>query len=176
MESIHKLQIKLGDAEFSAEGPDALVREAFEKFLQALQARGATPPLLAKENGSGEREEAKDAQEAGPPSSVLDRLFKVEGEIVTLQLLPPSESTNRPGDAAILVLYGFKTVRKLDTVPVTKLNDALRKSGINVERVDRTLAGHSGLYMKGGAKSGGKYTLNNQGVAQAERWINGWFS
>jgi general stress protein YciG len=65
-------------------------------------------------------------------------------------------------------------LKGLHEVPVIKLNESLRRSGLNVTRLDRELGPNQALFRKGGQKSGGRFSLNNQGVQQAEKWIAEW--
>jgi hypothetical protein len=167
MDATYKIQVKLGSAEFTAEGPEALVKDAYEKFLAAAATPAAVPPPP--------RRPANGADPAPPGDSasieLLNRVFKRDGEIVSLRLLP-QDGDSRAADSAVLLLYGFRTVLEVSEVPVMKLNRALRVSGISLDRLDRVIERHSPLYNKGGVKSGGRYTLNNQGVAWAEKFIN----
>ena len=173
MEGNYKIQVKLGNAEFSAEGPEATVKEAFEKFLQAIASR--PPELLGRGTQSGQNAASRENEHpVQVDRTLLDRVFSQDGDGVSLRLLPP-ESPNRHGDAAILLLYGYRVLENVENVPVIKLNASLKKSGISIDRVDRVIGVHSQLFMKGGTRSGGRYTLNNQGVTQAENWLRTWF-
>lgn len=170
MEGDQKLQVKLGEFEFSAEGPDASVKEAFDRFLEAVKAAPATKPPQEKSLDDKKKLSGGEAVGLTNPAMPLDRLFLVEGEIVTLKLLPQG-TENKVADAAILLLYGFLKLLNKPEVQVTKLNVALRKSGLTFGRTDTVLSVYSNLFMKGGRKSGGKYTLNNQGINWAEKCI-----
>jgi hypothetical protein len=171
MENPYKLHIKLGDAEFSAEGPESTVKEAYSQFLEAVKTVGAKPASKAAKNAG----EGSLGSGLGLPESVLEHAFQRDGEYVTLRHLPPAESPNRTADSVILLLYGYKVLAQVEDVPVIKLNESLRKSGVSVERLDRYMGTHGHLYRKGGTRSGGRYTLNNQGLAQAEHWLAAWF-
>jgi len=163
----YKLQIKIGTSEFSAEGPENSVKEAYEQFLKAL-ASPATPAVT----GDGRTPMREPLSGGLADITILDQVFIKDGEIISLRHLP---STATPSaDAAILLLYGYRRLCAIDDVPVIRLNEGLRKSGLNFDRVDRFLGIHSSLYRKGGQKSGSRYSLNNQGVAQAERWLHEW--
>jgi hypothetical protein len=163
----YKLQIKIGTAEFSAEGPENTVKEAYEQFLKAL----AGPALDTRSDNR--RTPAQNMVNGGPADiTVLDQVFAKEGDIVSLRHLP--KGATPAADAAILLLYGYKRLSGIADVPVMRLNEGLRKSGLNFERVDRFLAIHQALYRKGGQKSGSRYSLNNQGVQQAEQWLREW--
>ena len=163
----YKLQIKIGNAEFLAEGPEATVKDAYEQFLKTL---AGSPPTVAQ---ASNRQSGRETITGGPIDiSVLDQVFVKDGDVVSLRHLPTGATA--AADAAILLLYGYRRLAGLEDVPVMRLNEGLRKSGLNFDRVDRFIAIHSTLYRKGGQKSGSRYSLNNQGVAQAERWLNDW--
>jgi hypothetical protein len=82
-------------------------------------------------------------------------------------MLPPADSPNRAADTAILALYGFRTLLEMGEVPVTKLTASLRESGIPVERLDRIMGVYANLFLKGGARVGARFRLNNQGMQKA---------
>lgn len=170
MDSDYKLHVKLGISEFNGEGPEAAVKEAYEQFLKALSA----VPVVAPPNPSNVYERTPE-KPSGVDQRLLDKAFLKEDQFVSLRHLPPDSST-RAADAAILIIYGFKKMLGQDDVPVTKLNEGLRKSGLSLDRVDRFLGVHSQYYRKGGQKSGGRYTLNNQGEVKAEQWLRDWFN
>ena len=174
-----KIHVKLGDAEFNGDGPEEIVKAAFEQFLRAQRENAAqalprppavTPPLMGEGiNG------------ILPPGAIdqelLDRVFQKDDDIVSLRMLPQrNNNPNWQADSVILLLYGFSRVANVSDVPVTKLNLGLRKSGITVTRVDSIVDVHNALYMKGGVRSGGRYTLNNQGKTTAERWLKEQFN
>jgi hypothetical protein len=169
----YKIQIKLGNAEFTAEGPEDTVKAAFERFMSVAEGRASAaglPAHLAITSGATIPLGPMDDQPLD--QRTMERVFKREGEIVSLRHLP--STANRIADSAILLIYGYMKLSGLDEVPVTKLNEGLRDSGLNITRLDRHMGVHTGLYRKGGQKSGGRYTLNNQGVKQAEEWLQSW--
>ena len=169
----YKLQIKIGQSEFSAEGPEATVKDAYDRFLEAIRA--ATAPVAAQSAAGhlslvgGTPTLSIDSEATRLP---LDRVFKRDGDIVSLRHLP--STANKIADSAILLIYGYMKVAALDEVPITKLNEGLRESGLNIQRLDRYLGVHQSLYRKGGQKSGGRFTLNNLGLRQAEEWLKDW--
>jgi hypothetical protein len=173
-----KIQVKLGDSEFNADGPETIVKAAFEQFLLALAKVPAAPAVNLKppamdSNGVPPKDELP-ARE--PDQELLDRVFQKDDDIVSLRVLPQRSNPNWQADAVILLIYGFHRLANASEVLVTKLNQGLRKSGINLTRVDGIVEVHSSLYMKGGVRSGGRYTLNNQGKATAERWLKEQFN
>ena len=172
MDDRQKLHVKIGDHEFNAEGPESTLKEWYEKFLENIKGQ---PKPLVSEAASHDDTETPDVP-YGVDGNTLNRVFLPDGEIVSLRLLPSAENPNRTADAAILLLYGFKRLLKVENVLVTRLNEALRRSGLPIDRVDRIISVHGQYYMKGGTRSGGRYSLNNQGEAQAEKWLREWFS
>jgi hypothetical protein len=175
MDSDYKLHIKFGPSiEFNGEGPEEAVKEAYKQFLEALPTlQAAIQPTLTAQCVQAEKPVEK---AAGVQDELLQRAFRLDDDIVSLRHLPPADRSNRNADAAILVLYGFKKLLRQDDVPVTRLNEALRTSGITMQRVDRFITANSQLYRKGGQRSGGRYALNNQGELQAENWLKEWFN
>lgn len=166
MTESYKLNVKLGPAEFSAEGPEETVKQAFQQFLEA--ASGQVSGSIREPAGT-------DDQRRGSSQALLERAFSRDGDIVSLRHLPPQDNPNRIADAAILLMYGFRAILKVEDVPVTKLNRALKRSGLTVNRLDRFVGPRSGLFMKGGTRSGGRYTLNNLGLTQSESWLREWY-
>lgn len=174
MDGGFKIQVKIGSAEFMAEGSEETVKTAYEQFLGILEKEvGKAPAAPRVPSGAGEN--AANSVSSEPGAELLERVFSREGDVVSLRLMPPAENPNRAADAAILLLYGYRSLLGLKDVPVTKLNDGLRKSGVAVDRVDRFIGAHSSLFMRGGTRSGGRYTLNNQGINSAQSWLNAWF-
>jgi hypothetical protein len=164
-----KLHVKIGNSEFNAEGPQEWVKEAYERFLQSCPANT---------NSSASSQDSANTLPLANPldQGLMERAFIVKEDVVSLRHLPTVETVNRTADAAILVLYGFKRLLKIEDVPVMKLNEGLRQSGITVERLDRYINVHSQLYRRGGARSGGRYSLTNSGETQADKWLKMWYA
>jgi len=165
----YSLKVKLGEAEFSAEGPEDTVKEAYHKFLDALQKSGI-PPVPDSVGGG-----ASDDTGQGL-SDLMEKAFKKESDdVVSLRMQPPGDGSQRNADAAILLIYGFQEYLGMETAPVTKLNEGLRKSGIMVKRLDRFIGTHDEYFLKGGARSGGRYSLTNPGKDWAEKKLRSMF-
>lgn len=162
----YSLQVRIGDAEFNAEGPEETVKDAYEAFLEAISegvvARATQPP----EDEGGEEGDG----DGGVTQEILDSAFKLNKEegVVSLHLLPPGDSKQKKADAALLIIYGHEKLLDRDHAPVMELNEGLRQSGLTVKRLDRFIHLHKGLYMKGGTRSGGRYSLTNRGKRWAE--------
>jgi len=180
MDGSYKIQVKIGDSEFLAEGGEETVKAAFKQFLEAIKsavpARPTAAPDAPKNESSGDDKTSLPMERAEPPDrALLEQIFSKEGDLLSLRLLPPPDRKSRQADAAILLMYGYRALLQLQEVPVTKLTEGLRRSGISVTRLDRFIGVHTSLFMKGGTRIGGRYTLNNQGVRTAETWLRSWF-
>jgi len=166
----YKLHVKLPDAEFNGEGIESTVRSDYAAFLEAYKltrtpmAQPYSLPAIQPD------------KPAGVAESLLRKAFVRKDDVVSLRHLPPTDNSTRAADAAILLLYGFKKLAALEDVPVTKLNEGLRDSGLTLDRIDRFIGIHGRLFRKGGQRSGGRYSLTDPGEAQAEKWLKEWYS
>jgi hypothetical protein len=167
----YKLQVELGNSKFSGEGEREFVEDAYKRFLEALTASKAQTPSL-----SSQYMKPPEERPVGVAEELLQKAFLKEDQLISLRHLPPTDNSTRAADAAILLLYGFKKLLGLEDVPVTKLNEGLRKSGLTLTRVDTAISMHGSLFRKGGQRSGGRYSLTNPGETQAEKWLSEWYS
>lgn len=170
----YKLQVKLGAAEFTAEGPEKSVKEQFALFLELVRA---SPPAVSiapsSANGShpvGQTPTTMPFPEAGMAN--LNRVFaRDESGGVSLRILPRTE--RRESDALMLLLYGFRKLGNQEDVGSGALMAAVRQSGLQLERVDHAIFIYRSLITEGGYRRGKRYGLNNQGVNHAEQLIAG---
>jgi hypothetical protein len=161
----HRIKVKIGNAEFEAEGGAEDVKAQYEAFLALLKSSPSTHSPPTTRDPEQERPDAASLDDA-----LLSRVFQTGKDgVVSLKVLPRSEQ--READALLLLLFGYRRIQKVDNVFGTQLAKAARASGIGVERIDRTLDTHASLFIRGGRRRGAKYTLNNQGVAAAERLV-----
>jgi hypothetical protein len=180
----YKLRVKVGHSEFEAEGPEDAVREQFRLFLDAMNA--APPPLPDSPRLPAASPPSDDrfaptpppvplalGPAAGPPptggidADLLSRAFANHAKNgVSLRVLPSTQE--RAGDALLMLLYGFRTLKQQDDVSALILMDAAKQSGLQLERVDRTLARISQYVLRGGHHRGTRYGLTNPGVLRAE--------
>ena len=167
----YKLHVKIGQAEFNAEGSEETVRQDYDKFLSALSATHTS----ARSQEQSSRDNGPDGSEAsGIDNFSLHRAFRKDRRgIVSLRVRP--NTPNRIADSLLMILYGFRILRGQDDVPVIQLMEAAKQSGAQVERIDRAIAPHKDLVTRGGAKRGGRYGLNNPGVARAEELLRQMF-
>ena len=170
MDDAYKLHVKLGDSEFTGEGPQDTVKSDYAAFLEAYKLSQRSTPKVPANTPTDF------AKPSGVAEGLLQKAFVRKEDIVSLRHLPPSDNSTKAADAAILLLYGFKKLAAVEDVPVTKLNEGLRDSGLSIDRIDRFIGIHNQLFRKGGQRSGGRYSLTNPGEAQAEKWLNEWYS
>ena len=168
MEATYKIRVKIGEAEFQAEGNQQTINPQFERFLNFLQH--ATARSVAE---SIRKPEAQNDTTKRPAitEEMLARVFvSDESGLVSLHALPPKgEGETHEADALVLILYGFRRLRDHGTVMVDQLIKAARQSGIDPGgRVSRILDQRRDMITRSGTRRGTKYGLNNRGTAHAE--------
>ena len=163
-----RIKVKIGDAEFEAEGLPEIVQQQFASFLQVMSAQPKKPA-----------EEKKDVSGADPNSRVgivgiggvgteLERVFR-RGDVLSLIALP--KGNNAAADAALILLYGYDKLLNTSAVTGVAIMKSMQQSGVRVDRVDRTLDAHTDFVNAAGYKRGRRYSLNNRGITEAERLI-----
>ncbi len=161
----HRIKMKIGVHEFDAEGPKELVTTQFEAFMAAVSSMPAGTPAQVNQLGTpitpvtpGEASQA-----------ILDRVFS-KGDPVSLTALPSGD--NAAANALLILLYGFLKISGDQTVTGTMLNKAAKKSGVNIDRLDRAISVYQPEFvLAAGAKKGRRYSLNNRGIMRAEEII-----
>jgi len=169
----YKLKVKLGDAEFEAEGPEDSVRREYEEWKR-LRTAAATPAAVPQASDAapeGVTNTQVPERTRALPDDQIHALFIFDDakNLVTLRFVPQGEA--RASTAMLLILLGYRRLASVDEVPVTLVKAALQRSGLNVDRVDRDAAPDllkENLVLKGGKGKGWRYGLNNLGVARAE--------
>jgi hypothetical protein len=168
MANNHRIKIKLPDgSEFEAEGSPDDVKAQYDAFLDLMRA---TPkaPSADKKLGAGGGSIATGGGGGAPDDALMTRIFdRAEDGLISLKVLPPGE--NRQADGLLLLLYGYKRLAGTENVFAVTLSRAAKKSGILIDRTDRAMEPHKAYYGRGGVRRSATYTLNNQGVAFAER-------
>lgn len=179
MEPTHRLKIKIGSAEFEAEGAPEMVKAQYESFLAALTLAAKTPPTPApalaaaafapaSPNDDGRSETPTPPGGAALDRALLERVFSA-GDPLSLAALPRSDNAN--ADALLVLIYGYNKLRGEQSVTGTMLMKSAKKSGVPVERVDRSMGSNTAFILTAGAKKGRRYSLNNRGVVEAEGMI-----
>jgi len=167
----YKLRIKIGMAEFEAEGPEETVKQQFEEFKQLLDHPHARAGAkTASGNGASELEATPSGASVADLAG-LDRLFtladKAGKKSVSLRFLPQGE--DREATAILLLLLAHERLVGDERLRVTALKEALETSGLTLARVDRIADKplRRGLLLKGGKAKGGFYSLTNTGRTRA---------
>ena len=167
MADTHKMRVKIGDAEFEAEGSEEAVKAQFASFLDILKAAPARQKPADKKpvDGNGAQADALDVL-TPPGTDLLARVFQNDNDLVSLRLLP--RTPNAASDTLLLLLYGYVHLKNEAMVLGTHLIKAAHQSGVKLDRIDRVIAKHDDLLLKGGARKGTKYGLNNRGKEKAK--------
>jgi hypothetical protein len=169
----HRMDVKLGDHSFTAEGREEKCDEQYLRFIEAAIA-------LANATGKQGKSNDKSLKSAGTSVGDLDhdedadglerqwdRAFKRKDNRLSLITLP--STNNQRADAIILLLYGFQTLFNQDAVSCIDLMDAAKQSGLRIDRVDRNLpTSYKLFYNRGGTGKGMRYSLNNVGLRRAQ--------
>jgi hypothetical protein len=171
MAETHKLRIKIGDAEFEAEGSQESIKLQYDAFLAALAVTPRAPAARGGEGGGGidhggGRTTTEDQDQLIAKAYIGD----ADKDLVSLRYLPKGE--NREADALLLLIYGYSKLKGAEAVLGTQLLRAARQSGLTLDRVDRHVAKYDSFLRKGGARKGMKYSLNNQGFVKAAELLD----
>lgn len=164
----YKVTIKIGDAEFSAEGDKATVDAQYKAFLGVLSAGAAVSRAAAPAPPADTPDDAKHASNPADDSK-LAKAFVEAKNSVSMNILPQTQS--KAADTLLLLLYGYLTLKNQDMVLGSQLIEAARQSGVTLDRVDRTITKHQTLLRRSGQRKGAKYGLNNQGVIKAKEML-----
>ena len=88
-----------------------------------------------------------------------------------MSLLATPKSEKADADSLLVLIYGLTEVKGEQAVTGTTLRKSASKSGVNVGRIGETLNARADLIQAGGERKGRRYSLNNRGIAEAERLI-----
>jgi hypothetical protein len=186
----YKVRVKLGQAEFDAEGPEETVKKNLTEFLEHAPAYADRTPtrqgfefsdFLAQVRGPAMLDTVGVATAAAPqlPSTslatslnpqVLKRLFKDDSDdLISLRVLP-SESEDKAADTVLLLLFGFLVLKNQSEVRASDLLTCAKQSGISLDRIDHAMAKqrYQSLIKRGGTRNGSRYALTNPGIQHAE--------
>jgi len=171
-----RLKLKIGPHEFEAEGAQETVERQFAVWreLIASPSASAQPPISAPPA----------AGPASPPPAVpslivsamtddiprphYDRLFRHEGRVVSLTILPTG--ADREANAALLLLLGQQVYNAEALVSGGDILQGLQRSGIPVQRADRVFGGHMDTnVIRVGQHRAVKYRLTTLGLPLARQ-------
>jgi hypothetical protein len=163
MENRHRIKVKIGQHEFEAEGKEGVVTKQYDDFIAAVSRL----PSQAQQQPTPEKKAAIHPN-AAIPKEVLDRVFR-EGD--PLSLMHPPKTDKADADGLLMLIYGYTEMMGKPDVTAATLAIAARKTGLDVDRLSRSIAAHEALIGVSGTKKGTRYTLNNRGIAEAKRLI-----
>ena len=176
MTNSHRIKIKIGTAEFEAEGEQSAVQAQFDAFMRAIEKApvAPTPPAVESGGPTGERAAASPLGNDERVEQLLASVFEQRQDgIISLKVLPKGD--NRDADALMLILFGYARLKGQDDVLATQLLRAAQQSGVSIDRPANTLATYDLLLIRGGQRKGTTYRLNNVGVAKAKEILVGIF-
>ena len=168
----HHIRIKIGDAEFEASGAPDQVQSQYDAFIAQHQAHLAgfaamkRPDKPTKLQVSTENDPRIDNDALAEAAA---RAFSTDGDMVSLNVLP--RTPNAQADALLMILWGYEHLRGEHTVMATEFMRAAKRSGIQIDRIDRIIAPNQQYYVRGGSRKGARYSLNNPGRIQAEKLV-----
>lgn len=170
----YRLKIRVGPHEFEAEGSQEAVERQFELWREMVTSLPASTPEMASPppppgvTGTGAAVLPLAGSGTGTVTGpgALDKIFKRDGRVVTLTVLPTGD--RREQDAAILVLLGQQIYNTEDRVTGQTLLDGLKRSGMPVQRADRMFGDYMDTYvLRDGIHRAVRYRLTNPGAAKA---------
>ena len=172
----NRIKMKIGDAEFEAEGSSEIITKQFDAFMKAVDARSKQAPVPAAITPATQALNIESPVApivtptiSGVSQDILDRVFR-QGDHLSLAALPHGE--NADSDAMLAILYGFLKLMNENAVTGTALMKSAKISGVNIGRVDRIMGLHIPDYvLVAGVKKARRYQLNNRGIAKAEEII-----
>jgi hypothetical protein len=166
----YKLQVKVGEHEFSSEGPVESVKEAFEAWKELISLPSPGQLRTNKERINGFELSAGYTLD----TDQLNRIFHYDSakDLISVKIFPRGDDRNR--DTLLMILYGYKTLKTQHEVLATKLTPAMKQSGCKIDRLDRIASRYinQGLINKGGMGKSGHYSLTNTGMVRAVEIIN----
>lgn len=165
-----RLQFKIGDLEFKAEGTPTTVTQQFEQFQELVRSW---------KHLSQDIPSTKLRLHQGPPISsssrpevslpVLEHILEVDPNSSLLLCRIPPAGKEPEAKLVLLILLGYRELRAVEEVPVLWLKKALERSFRPVLRLDRVLRQYARerFVIKIGRGKGGKYRLTPLGINKA---------
>jgi hypothetical protein len=154
----HRLKIKIGDAEFDAEGTAETVQSQFEAFKELIANAPRKQELPAPSQISANQ------LDTNLPHLALEKILKTDGRVVSL-----TSKCDSINEAVLLILLGQKEQRNNQEVTGSEIMDGLEHSGYKLPRVDHTLnkLSNEGSVITMGIHRGRRYRLSNPGLTKA---------
>jgi len=171
-----KLRLRAGEYEFEAHGDKDSVLEQFEdfkNFITLMPIKQKTEIFFDDKQPelSPSPTPTQKTEESFP--DIKKHLTKILCQLPTSPFFACSvlpQGKDKDADTALILLLGFLFFKNQREVSVLNLNQALKKSGISPNRLDRMLSAHirNLLVIKTGKGKGGSYQLTQNGARQAK--------
>ncbi len=160
----HKLKIKIGDAEFEAEGSAETVQSQFEAFKELIANAARKQEPAAPQSPANQLEANLQLANLQLPHLPLEKILKVDGRVISLTA--KCDSIN---EAVLLILLGQKEQRNNQEVTGSEIMDGLERSGYKLPRVDHVMnkLSDEGSVITMGIHRGRRYRLSNPGLTKA---------
>jgi hypothetical protein len=164
----HKVRIKIGDAEFEAEGSAESVNQQYADFLAALRSAPAGKPSAKHETPLADNGK----EGGGDVDAIFSKVFRVDGDSISLNFLPP-RTENLDADVLMLLMYAYQATTGQQMILGTELVRAANQSGAGISRVGDSLSIYEeqSYVRRGGVKKGAKYGLTNTGQTKAKEML-----
>lgn len=162
-----QIRIKIGQNEFEASGDEETIKRELDRFYQVIESLGRQQSPRAKIPRQPPKSDKGEPEPSRIPEN-YSAVFAYEDKTLTLVAKLPGQS--REGDAALLLLYGYREIQGLATVPASSLLMSMKRTGYTIARVDRLLSFPligEGLILKSGARRGSAYQLTRPGYQMA---------
>jgi hypothetical protein len=170
MDEHYRLKIKVGQHEFEAEGPADVVREQFDAWKEMIAfapVNWSAQPQLEQVTTPSTATMTTAKPDASSIDTMLDKIMRVDNRVVSLTV-----RANSVEDAALLILYGQKTLRQNDAITGGEVMEGMTATGgFSMARVDRLLEklGRDGDAIVIGERRGKRYRLTNAGQTKARQ-------
>src|SRR5690349_13976262 len=116
---LHRLKVRVGDAEFDGTGAEELLNSQFDRFLNALERISAVQPQGRPAHPTAPKNASSEIKSEPNNNSIeqhtWERFYlREEGDNVSLKILPKTD--NVQSDTLMLLLYGYLHLCNVDTV------------------------------------------------------------
>ena len=178
-----RLRVKASNYELEAEGSRDFVREQYEAFRRLL-GDVSGKPVVPESRKTVERQPS--SQAPVPPLSLdktvvsatsqakaFQKLLVWDDRTQRVKLTVIPDGPMRIADTVLLLLLGYRELRRLSQVSALALNQGLRSAGFDDFRLDREMAPYvkARLVLRSGVGKGSRYRLATRGVKQANELV-----
>ena len=166
-----RLRVKASDHELEAEGSRDFVRQQYEAFRQLLEDMTRESNLSESPVTPPPEKRADAPQNSRTKSFQKLLVWDSHTQQVKSTVLP--DGPMRIADTVLLLLLGYRELRRLSQVPALDLNEGLKAAGFEQLRLDREMAPYlkDRLVLRSGVGKGSRYRLTTRGVKKAQELV-----